>query len=44
MAPGEIEWLKDVFSERAIIYPRGGHLGNLSHEDTVKDMLEVIKN
>lgn len=44
MAPGEIEWLKDVFGVRGKVYPHGGHLGNLAYKDNVRDMLEFIKN
>ena len=29
LAPGEIEFLEEVFGDRAQIYPTGGHLGNL---------------
>jgi hypothetical protein len=38
MAPGEIDWLIDVFGERAKIYPRGGHLGNIAYSDNVAYM------
>ncbi len=29
LAPGEVEYLQDVFDERAKIFPRGGHCGNM---------------
>ena len=35
LAPGEIDYLQDLFGDRAKIYPRGGHLGNLEYRDTV---------
>ena len=44
MAPGEIEWLQDVFGERAKVYPNGGHLGNLAHKDVIRHVLEFINN
>lgn len=44
MAPGEIEWLQDVFGERGKVYPHGGHLGNLEYKDNIRDMLDFIKN
>ena len=44
MAPGEIDWLKDVFGNRGKIYPRGGHLGNVAYKDNINYMLEFFKN
>lgn len=32
MAPGEIDYLRDVFGDRARIYPTGGHCGNMAHK------------
>ncbi len=32
---GEIDFFPDVFGDRAMIYPRGGHLGNLAQRDTL---------
>lgn len=43
MAPGEIDYLRGVFSARARIYPRGGHCGNIEHRENVADMLAVFK-
>ena len=43
MAPGEIDWLVDVFGERSMIYPHGGHLGNVGYKDNVEYMLEFFK-
>ncbi len=37
---GDLAFLRDVFGERATIYPRGGHCGNLSYRENVADMLE----
>ena len=39
---GEIEWLEDVFRERAQIWPRGGHLGNLRYKTNVEYMFEFF--
>lgn len=44
MAAGEIEWFRNVFGNRAKIYPSGGHLGNIVYKDNIKDMLDFIKN
>lgn len=42
LAPGEIDYLKNMFGSRAKIYPKGGHCGNLMYRDNVKDMLAVF--
>jgi pimeloyl-ACP methyl ester carboxylesterase len=39
MADGEIEWLEDVFGDRAKIWPRGGHCGNMAYRENVEHML-----
>ena len=31
LTPDEIEYLQDVFGDRAVIFPRGGHVGNLAY-------------
>lgn len=33
---GDIEWLESTFGDRALIYPRGGHMGNIWYPDNVK--------
>lgn len=43
MAPGEIDWLADVFGERSKIYPHGGHLGNVGYKDNVEYMINFFK-
>ncbi len=35
----EIEWLEDVFGDRAKIWPRGGHCGNMAYRENVEHML-----
>ncbi len=42
LAPGEINFIRDVFGERAKIYPWGGHLGNMLYRDNAMHMVEVI--
>ncbi|OED45300.1 hypothetical protein ACH42_05160 [Endozoicomonas sp. (ex Bugula neritina AB1)] len=39
-----LTFLYDVFGKRAMIYPRGGHMGNLQYKDNVRDMLWFMKN
>lgn len=36
-------YLADLFGERAFLYPRGGHGGNLQHKDVVERMLAFVK-
>jgi hypothetical protein len=31
LSPDEIGWLQDVFGDRAVIFPHGGHAGNLAY-------------
>jgi hypothetical protein len=35
LGDGEADWLKDVFGDRAVIWPRGGHCGNMAYRDNV---------
>ncbi len=43
LEPGEIDFFRRVFGERAKIYPKGGHCGNLAYRDNVAHMLNVFK-
>ncbi len=43
LAPGEVDWLRDVFGSRAKIWPTGGHCGNMEHKDFVAYMVEYFK-
>ena len=43
LAPGEIDYLRDVFGKRARIYPTGGHCGNMNHPVNVVDMVKFFK-
>ena len=31
LAAGELEYLRQMFGDRATIYPNGGHCGNIDH-------------
>jgi hypothetical protein len=31
LAPGELDYLRQLFGDRATIYPTGGHCGNIDH-------------
>ena len=44
MAPGEIDYIKEVFGNRAVIYPRGGHCGNMDYRDNVAYMINFFKH
>lgn len=39
MKEGEVDWLADVFGDRAKIWPRGGHCGNMAYKENVDYML-----
>ena len=43
LAPGEIDFFPRVFGERAKIYPRGGHCGNMDYPDNVAHMIGVFQ-
>ncbi|RRJ83311.1 alpha/beta hydrolase [Aestuariirhabdus litorea] len=43
LAPGEIDFFPRVFGDRAKIYPKGGHCGNMSHRDNVAHMINVFR-
>jgi hypothetical protein len=36
------DYLKQLFGERTIIYPVGGHLGNLEYVENIKQMQDII--
>jgi hypothetical protein len=42
LAPGEIDFFREVFKERAIIYPYGGHMGNLSYKENVRNIVDFF--
>jgi hypothetical protein len=39
----ELDYLRQLFGERAKIYPRGGHLGNLEYKDNLAYMVAFFK-
>ena len=43
LTPAEIDYLKQLFGDRAKIYPRGGHLGNLEYRENLTYMVEFFK-
>lgn len=43
LEPGEIDFFSRVFAERAKIYPKGGHCGNMAHRDNVAHMIKVFQ-
>ena len=43
LAPGEIDYIKDVFGTRAKIYPYGGHLGNMAYRDVIAHIKSVTR-
>jgi hypothetical protein len=42
LMPGEIDYLRSVFGNRARIFPTGGHVGNMLHPDVVSFMLDFL--
>jgi hypothetical protein len=39
---GEIDFFRKTFGDRAKIYPKGGHLGNINYRDNVAHMIKVF--
>ncbi|MGL5545085.1 MAG: serine/threonine protein kinase, partial [Cetobacterium sp.] len=37
------QFIKDVFKEKSLIYPVGGHCGNMFYQTNVDKMLEFLK-
>ena len=44
LAPGELDYLRELFGNRATIYPRGGHCGNLAFPENVEDMTAFFRD
>lgn len=44
MSAAELEWIEATFRHRARIYPRGGHMGNLAHEDNLQAIGNWLHN
>jgi hypothetical protein len=43
LTKGELDYLRMLFGERAKIYPRGGHLGNLEYKENLAYMVDFFK-
>jgi pimeloyl-ACP methyl ester carboxylesterase len=39
LSSGDIDWLTKVFGDRAKIYIKGGHVGNLEYRDNIADII-----
>ncbi len=44
LTPDEVEYLKQVFGDRATIFPWGGHMGNLAYPDTLESVTGFFTN
>lgn len=44
MEDGDIDYLKALFGKRALIYPYGGHCGNINYSQTVQDIHRILKS
>lgn len=42
MVPGDMEYLERLFGDRALIFPVGGHLGNMFHPDLVSHLTRFL--
>ena len=42
LEPGEIDFFRETFGDRATIYPFGGHCGNMSYRDNVAHMVDTF--
>ena len=38
----ELQWLRSTLGGRIVVYPHGGHLGNLGERQQIADMLEML--
>jgi len=43
LAPGDLDYLRDVFDGRAQIYPTGGHMGNLQESNFLRTMVRFFQ-
>ncbi len=43
LAQGELDYLLDIFQSRATVFPTGGHLGNLAHQEVVAAVLAFFE-
>ena len=42
LAEGDLGFLRSVFGDRALIYPRGGHSGNMAYIDNVAALIDFF--
>ncbi len=42
LGDGDLEWLQQQLGQRLLLYPRGGHLGNLNYQRNTADLLELL--
>ena len=42
LAPGDLDYLVQLFGERLKVYPRGGHLGNLEFRDNMAYLVDAL--
>ena len=43
LAPGELDYLRQLFGDRTKVYPRGGHLGNMEYRDNMAFIVGFLK-
>jgi hypothetical protein len=43
LAEDDVEYLRQVFANRAKIYPKGGHCGNMAYTDNVAYMVDFFR-
>lgn len=43
LRPGEIDYLRDIFGDRAQIFPHGGHCGNMAYTENVAAMVGFFR-
>ncbi|HCX01086.1 MAG TPA: alpha/beta hydrolase, partial [Syntrophaceae bacterium] len=44
LAPGELDYLRQVFGPRIKTYPSGGHLGNLEYRDNMAFLIDRLRS
>lgn len=44
LGKGDLDFIKNTFGQRAMIFPNGGHLGNMLFEPNIKYMVNFFKN
>jgi hypothetical protein len=42
LADGDVDYLREVFGDRAKIYNKGGHVGNLDYRDNIADIIDFF--